>query len=690
MNRSLRAPAILACVVWLTFLGQFAKAVDIPGVYFAALDQPQINAYVATRAGGPPLLGDDGFGDTSFNITAYFDTGASGILLSDQTFSTLSQPFNSPPEAGMAKSRYPTNTGPFVMYQDVGVGGSDNFNVSQPIYLGLAKNSAGADVDNVQTYSTVYNQRFGPIRTQIGQAPSDPWDFEALLNEFDIIGTPAMQGKVVVMDPKPLDAFITTGDTNALFSPLVQTYVYNPHTPYSAATADSEPGIPPTNRHLRLSSASFNQFTQITPIGAPGPTLNENPFIGPNPIAKLNGVAGDHTPGVTVSFNGQQSTGSFLFDTGAATSMISTALAANLHVRYVAGTQGTTDPKLEIYDVSNSTLAGTPIPGQFQLVIGGVGGSTTAAGFYLDSMLLRTMEGNPGNDQDPNHLRFLDTPVVVDDITVRDPTTQRTLTLDGVFGVNNWVATTDTVDITAQGNFSTSSFDWAVFDQPNGVLGLDVKPDFIGTNVTTFSTWNNSGSGSLNWSSSANWETGTPAAGNGLRFTQSGGSSTANFNDIADGTRFDGIVFNGPLSFNLQGHRVALWGNLINISTATQTVSLNLELDGAASTFDADSGDIVVAGNISGPQGLIKTGDYRLILSGTNTYSGGTTVSGGELIAMSPSALPDRSNLTVGDSSRFAPAAVVPSSAVPEPGTLVLLAAGAVILGLSKKVFRRI
>ena len=197
-------------------------------------------------------------------------------------------------------------------------------------------------------------------------------------------------------------------------------------------------------------------------------------------------------------------------------------------------------------------------------------------------------------------------------------------------------------------------------------------------------SWHGDGTAGLNWSNSTNWETGTPVPGNGLRFTQSAGSSTANFNDFPDGTRFDGIVFSGPSSFNLQGHRVALWGNLINISTATQTVSLDLELDGAASTFDSDSGDIIVTGNISGSQGLIKTGDYRLILSGTNTYAGGTTVSDGELIVATATALPDGSNLTVGDGSQFALAAVVPSeatAAVPEPGAMALLAGAAVLVG---------
>ena len=648
MNCSLRAPAILACMAWLSFGVETARAVDIPGVLYAALDSPVINAYVATRAGGPPLVAYDSdpfslSSGTTFTIQPYLDTGASGILLSDDTFTALSQPLNKPAEAGLVKTRYPANTGPLVVYQDVGVGGNESFSVSQQVYLGMANNTPTVDLDNFQDYTSVYNQTAGPVRVQIAAAPADP------TTEFDVIGMPAMQGKVVVIDPKPLDAFVN-GDLNA--NPSIQNYIYNPRTPFNAAAADTEPGIPPTNRHIRLSYANFDSFSLVTPTGAPGPTLSDNPFIGPNPVATADGVTTDRTPGVTVSFDGLKATGSFLFDTGAATSMISNNIAAKLHVRYVAGTEGTDNAELETFDPAHPSLPGTLIANQFQLPITGVGGSITDAGFYLDSMLVRTMEGNPGNDNDPNHLNFVGAPVIVQDIQVQDPITKQTITLDGDFGVNNYVASTDSLDLT--GDISTSSFNWAVFDQPNGVLGLDVKPDYIGSGFTTFSSWSSSGSGSVNWSNSANWETGTPAAGNGLRFTQSAGSSTSNYNDFPDGTRFNGIVFSGPSSFNLQGHRVALWGNLINISTATQTVSLDLELDGAASTFDADSGDIIVTGNISGSQGLIKTGDYRLVLSGTNTYTGGTTVSDGELIAMSSKALPDGGNLTVGNAAAFA------------------------------------
>ena len=96
----------------------------------------------------------------------------------------------------------------------------------------------------------------------------------------------------------------------------------------------------------------------------------------------------------------------------------------------------------------------------------------------------------------------------------------------------------------------------------------------------------------------------------------------------------------------------------------------------------------------SGSLGLTISGTGTLVLAGTGTYSGPTIVSSGELIAASPYALPDGANITVGNVLAF-PAPVVPASlqsqsqplaAVPEPGTVGLLAVGAL---LSAAILRR-
>jgi autotransporter-associated beta strand protein len=91
----------------------------------------------------------------------------------------------------------------------------------------------------------------------------------------------------------------------------------------------------------------------------------------------------------------------------------------------------------------------------------------------------------------------------------------------------------------------------------------------------------------------------------------------------------------------------------------------------------------VIANTTGGSLGLTKLGTGSLVLTASNTYTGGTTVSGGTLIVTHPWGLADGSSLTIGNPLAFAAAPTVPSTAstagaaaaVPEPGTLALLAA---------------
>jgi autotransporter-associated beta strand protein len=84
------------------------------------------------------------------------------------------------------------------------------------------------------------------------------------------------------------------------------------------------------------------------------------------------------------------------------------------------------------------------------------------------------------------------------------------------------------------------------------------------------------------------------------------------------------------------------------------------------------------------PTVLKKTGNGTLVLSGTDTYTGGTIVAQGTLIVQNAKAIADGTSLTVGNALAF-PAPVVPASAVPEPGTWAILAAGIACL----MVYRR-
>jgi hypothetical protein len=445
--------AVVGPAAWL-------RATDIDGVQAAALDQPRVNVLMRRQPQEKPLSakahggllegllggGGAGGGDVeTFNVQAFLDTGASGILLSSNTADGLG--IRRLTATTDAQTTRPTTRQVKVIFHDIGVGGGDEFNVSEPIYAWIAPFTPGTNTQNTADYSQRTDQAF---RAQIGPLNLGGGILEQLvLADLDVFGMPAMAGKVVVMDPRPVNGFDDT----------MRTYVYEPGTPYRAAREKSDPGIPATNRHVKLTYVSFAPFTSTTPQGAAGPTMGANPVIGPDPTQRVDAAAGARAPaGVVVVHNGKQSAGSWLLDTGAAASMISTKQAEALGVTYVAGTQAAGAP----------VLKGVPVEKQFTLTIGGIGGQKKSAGFYLDQLRVPTIEGDP--------LVYRHAPVLVADITVEDPATKRKITLDGVFGVNFLVASAHVTEglLPDIGNLAPGAFEWIVFDEPKGILGVQL------------------------------------------------------------------------------------------------------------------------------------------------------------------------------------------------------------------------
>ena len=156
----------------------------------------------------------------------------------------------------------------------------------------------GGSTPDISTYTT----NLGPIRAELTPTPADdPSD------QLNIAGMPAMEGRVTVLDLRPVNNLDEE-----------HTYLYAPGTPLNSSTLDTDPGIPQTQYHVKLSFASFDQYTTVTPAGAPTPNTAANPFIGPNPLRQLqSNPAPDNTPPISISFGGHTSTGSFLLDTGA-------------------------------------------------------------------------------------------------------------------------------------------------------------------------------------------------------------------------------------------------------------------------------------------------------------------------------------------------------------------------------------
>jgi hypothetical protein len=612
-----------------------AFAVDLIDVLPASMGQPQINVAVFAGNNPYPQTGvqavdiDPTTGDLIyapyFTIPAYFDTGASGILISVPQAQQLN---------------IPTTTN---IFNDVGVGGSDQFNISQSLRLALADYYPRTDLDQFDAASHPILTGYTPINTspiyaEVGPAgndvSTDPID--QLINELnaiDVVGTPAMAGHVIVMNPSHVNDFFTVynailNDPNADLTALasadidIHTNVCNPGTPFHPATADTNPGIPATTHHIKLSYASFNRFTSVSPSGVIGPTLNHNPFIGDDPVAVFDGHPNPNAPpGIKISRSvllpGQTtptlftSEGNWLLDTGAASSMISIAQAANLHVYYQSPPSSTNDNPVLIDDQGN------PLPDQFTLAITGVGGTINVAGFYLDSLLLRTMEGSAIDDNNPHNIRFLHAPVLVSNVSMQDPVSGKILTLDGIFGMNYLVASADlSVDPTGLptfNSFSTSYFNWFTFDEPNGILGLSFAPTELVWNGANgkwsdISQWSNAGS-----AASVSPNNG-PTDSDVYSATINGGVVTLDTNATIQSLNFTAGTLTGTANLTLTSGIVNGTYNLTGLTTiAGGTLLFN--------TGTHNAGAFTGTGNLEIAPGVVLTSD-AVTLGGSWTING--------------------------------------------------------------------
>jgi len=281
---------------------------------------------------------------------------------------------------------------PNAQFVDTGVAGEEYFDVSESLYIGTADYKA-SDPYNPSIYSLAGPRRFQIKQTYAGLFP------------IDVLGVPVMAGKSAVLD---------SGGTNDL----------------EYFTADikeaNDPAIPQVDFKLAL---RFEKY--IVP--------EDSRNIPPLPVLAYNPVIDN----IAVEYNGVISTGTWLFDTGATVSAISTAQSFKL---------GLTDEY------------GEPIiTPDFYVDIGGIGGSITIPGFQIDNLIIPTLCGY--------NLVFNNARVTVHDVGIFNETTGEFIILDGIFGSNFLCATFDTLTY----DMSATPFDRIVIDTKNALLGFNVN-----------------------------------------------------------------------------------------------------------------------------------------------------------------------------------------------------------------------
>jgi len=224
----------------------------LEGVYEAALDLPRV-CFTFKRDPNGDVLYDHSEG----NQYAFLDTGASGVLLSKETADFMNI------------SRHPD-----AEYVDVGVGGADYFDVSEPLFV----MTTGLEDDpyDFDKYSTS-----GPYRLQVRQ------DAASLsIGVLDVMGVPVMAGKVAVFNTGILNNQITYFPADVL--------------------EPNDSNIPATDINIPLRMEKYIYLSNPDNI----PPL---PDVGYNPVID----------NITVTLNGVSTSGDWLLDTGSIISLIS-------------------------------------------------------------------------------------------------------------------------------------------------------------------------------------------------------------------------------------------------------------------------------------------------------------------------------------------------------------------------------
>ena len=180
------------------------------------------------------------------------------------------------------------------------------------------------------------------------------------------------------------------------------------------------------------------------------------------------------------------------------------------------------------------------------------------------------------------------------------------------------------------------------WDTNNATTGFGAAGGIWAAPTTNNATqgWSSSSTGSSALSGTTT--TSTTSALNFGSSTNQLGTGTITVSGSVDANSLTFVSSGSGNNTTLSGGNITLGGttpfitvtNIANTAATTQTISSNITL-GANQTWTANSGGstgtaaLTVSGQISGGFGITKAGNGTLTLSGSNSYTGATTVSAG-------------------------------------------------------------
>lgn len=185
-------------------------------------------------------------------------------------------------------------------------------------------------------------------------------------------------------------------------------------------------------------------------------------------------------------------------------------------------------------------------------------------------------------------------------------------------------------DELATGLAGSKSLAWTGFG--GGFAQGQVAAGFVGLAGGPVS-WGVDGGG--NWSLGSNWNGGAPSSGGeallGNVLTAANSPATISLN--VPGINLSKLTISNPNRYVISG---------------PQTLTLS-----GASEISVGGGTHEISATIAGSTGLLKSGGDNLILSGVNTFTGGTTIQGGSIQLANSGALPGDVTMAASGELRF-------------------------------------